>query len=107
MRGRLWNLVQDFCNESDLGVVDDSLPADIFTYLSPCRNTTSWLDHVLCDMNIRVLDITVRFDISLFDHFLFFITIDLNNCGSVCISLEFIYDDLRGPPGFRVDFFIY
>ena len=52
-------LVEDFCDDWGLRVADNILPATSFTYLSPCHKTTSWLDHVLCGININVKNVKI------------------------------------------------
>ena len=74
-RGQLWKLVEDFCDDWGLRVADSILPATSFTYLSPCQNTTSWLDHILCGININVKNVKIGYDLVIFDHFPLFVDI--------------------------------
>ena len=46
-RGRLWASLTDFFDANTFTVHDLSLPCDLFTYLSPSHNITSWLDHIV------------------------------------------------------------
>ena len=89
MRGRFWKHVEDFSSQCSLRVVDNMLPADTFTFLSPCHNSTSWLVHALCGMNICV---KVRHDLSVYDHFPLFVEID-PVVGTVLDSPESIHSD--------------
>ena len=73
-------------------VVDNMLLADTFTFLSPCHNSTSWLDHALCGMNISARSVKVRHDLSVYDHFPLFVEIDLV-VGTVLKSPESIHSD--------------
>ena len=54
IRGRFWKHVEDFSSQCSLRVVDNMLPAVTFTFLSSCHNSTSWLDHALCGMDIPI-----------------------------------------------------
>jgi hypothetical protein len=68
-RGRLWPHLYDFVEHNRLVVPDLALPLHTFTYLSPAHNTTSWLDHIVSSEAVKITDISVGYDIALFDHF--------------------------------------
>ena len=70
-KGRFWELLNDFTRPLFLRILNDRLPSDTFTYLCPSRNTTSWLDHVICTTKIAemVVNISVDYDRAIFDHF--------------------------------------
>ena len=65
-RGRAWLNLCEFCDSSDLVIVDNCLPLSTFTYLSMSHNSTSWIDHVLCSSSVIVDNIKVMYDASLF-----------------------------------------
>ena len=50
-RGRFWKLIEEFSADCELRIADCCLPASTFSYLSPCHNSTTWLDHVMCRKN--------------------------------------------------------
>ena len=69
-KGRFWNEVINFANNLNLSIHDLScLSFDSFTYLSPSHNSTSWLDHVISNLGKRVLNVSILYDISIYDHF--------------------------------------
>ena len=70
-KGRFWSELSDFMQSFSLLALDDQLPQDTFTYLCPARNTTSWLDHILCSKNLKdiISNLFVNYDIALYDHF--------------------------------------
>ena len=92
MRGRFWKHVEDFSSQCSIRVVDNMLPADTFTFISPCHNSTSWLDIALCGMNISSRNVKVRYDLSVYDHFPLFVENDLV-VGTVLDSPESIHSD--------------
>ena len=81
-KGRFWKLIQEFTKSLSLHIITDQFPGDTFTYLCPSKDSTSWLDHVVCtqDMKDKILNITVNYETALFDHFplLFFLDIILD-----------------------------
>ena len=54
-------------------------PPDTFTYLCPSRDSTSWLDHVICSPNIKrkISKMSVSYDYALFDHFPIYFHLDV------------------------------
>ena len=70
-KGRFWGLLNDFTRSLSLHILNDRLPSDSFTYLCPSRNSTSWLDHVICTKGLvsKVSDISINYSRALFDHF--------------------------------------
>ena len=49
-KGRFWKELLAFIHSMSLSVIDEVLSPDSFTYLCPAKNTSSWLDHVLCSL---------------------------------------------------------
>ena len=70
-KGRFWKELCVLINSLSLTVLDEQLPQDSFTYLCPAKNTTSWLDHILCSEGLTesVFDIKIDYEGSLYDHF--------------------------------------
>ena len=70
-KGRFWKLFNEFTHSLSLQIVDEKFPHNAFTYLCPSRDTTSWLDHVVCTPNIsdKISKICVEYDNALYDHF--------------------------------------
>ena len=70
-KGRFWHLLKDFCFSLSLHVVHEHLSTDTFTYLCPSKDTTSWLDHVICSRNIseNISSVSVDYNVALYDHF--------------------------------------
>ena len=89
-RPRLWREVSDFCNDYKLTIADHSLPNDTFTYLSPMHNTTSWLDHILSSVPDNISNISVLYDMNIYDHFpiCFELEINLNPISSISYGVE-------------------
>ena len=70
-KGRFWKLLMEFVKILSLQVLTDLFPNDTFTYLCPSRNSTSWLDHIICskEMKDKILDVSVNYETVLYDHF--------------------------------------
>ena len=70
-KGRFWQELLTFKESLSLLVLDRRLPQDTFTYLCPSKNTTSWLDHVLCtkDLADNLFNVQVDYNGPLYDHF--------------------------------------
>ena len=68
-----------FCKSKSLIILDNQLPADSFTYLCPAKNSTSWLDHIVCaqEMKGKILDVTINYETALYDHFPLFFFLDI------------------------------
>ena len=67
---RFWKEIEDFMNRAFLKAEDyDRRPSDSFTYLSPGHDTTSWLDHVVTDVGGDVVNISIEYSFSIYDHF--------------------------------------
>ena len=54
-----------------LHILTELFPSDTFTYLCPSKNSTSWLDHIVCSekMKGKILDVAVKYETTLYDHF--------------------------------------
>ena len=78
-KGRFWRLLRDFVDSLSLLVLDNMFPPDTFTYLCPSRDSTSWLDHVICSPNIKskISKMSVSYDYALFDHFPIYFHLDV------------------------------
>ena len=70
-KGRFWRELMEFSHSLSLKVVDSRLPDNSFTYLCPSKNTTSWLDHILCTQGVlpSISGVYVDYDGAIFDHF--------------------------------------
>ena len=70
-KGRFWKILLEFTKSLSLHTITDYFPDDTFTYLCPSKNSTSWLDHIICtqEMKSKILDITVNYETALYDHF--------------------------------------
>ena len=70
-KGRFWNELNNFVQSLSLYVLNDSFPKDTFTYLCPARNSTSWLDHVVCSYRVieKVSKLRVNYSGAIYDHF--------------------------------------
>ena len=70
-KGRFWKELMPFLANLSLVWVNGQLPWDSFTYLCPARNSTSWLDHILCIKNMShiVTDVFIDYDSAIYDHF--------------------------------------
>ena len=55
-------------------------PGSNFTFLSPCHDSTSWLDHIISSRPDILSNITVLHDLCIFDHFplSFDVTVEIN-----------------------------
>ena len=72
--------MQDFTQSLSLTVLNRFLPQDTFTYLCPAKNTTIWLDHIICSKSVSLCkkDIRVNYDTVLYDHFPLYFEFDLD-----------------------------
>ena len=79
LKGRFWKELEVFCSNLSLCVIDRTLPGDSFTYLCPSKNSTSWLDHVLCTQGMVniVSQVFIDYKSSIYDHFPVFFMLDL------------------------------
>ena len=68
-KGAFWPLLNEFIESNSFIINDFSLPIDTFTYLSPAHNSTSWLDHIISTSDLNISNISIKYDISLYDHF--------------------------------------
>ena len=68
-KGAFWPLLNEFIESNSFVINDFSLPIDTFTYLSPAHNSTSWLDHIISTSDLNISNISIKYDISLYDHF--------------------------------------
>ena len=77
-------------------VLDRRLSQDIFTYLCPTKNTTNWLDHVLCtkDLADNIFNVQVDVNGPLYDNFPLHFTLqfDFSYCTATTddIKKEFV-----------------
>ena len=87
LRGRFWSELLNFVRSSSLVVLHELLPQDTFTYLCPAKNTTSWLDHVVCSSRLvnGISNMYVDYEGSLYDHFPLYFDLEF--------SIEYIYHD--------------
>ena len=79
-KGRFWQELLIFKESLSLLVLDKRLPQDTFTYLCPTKNTTSWLDHVLCtkDLADNIFNVQVDYNGPLYDHFPLHFTLEFD-----------------------------
>ena len=79
-KGRFWKELLNFSQSLSLLTLNDQMPQDSFTYLCPARNTTSWLDHVLCSSQImiNISNPHVDYTSALYDHFPLFFELNLD-----------------------------
>ena len=93
-KGRFWKELNDFVRSLSLIVLNDSFPEDTFTYLCPARNTTSWLDHVVCSKQVitKVSNLHVTYTGAIYDHFpvCFDLSLEINNTH---FSKELFYEE--------------
>ena len=70
-KGRFWKELSNFSKSLSLMFLGDQLPDDVFTYLCPTKNTTSWLDHIFCTTAIakNISNVYVEYNYALYDHF--------------------------------------
>ena len=70
-KGRFWSDLSAFCETNSLVILDKQLPLESFTYLCPAKNTTSWLDHILCTKQAvdRIENVFIDYDLAIYDHF--------------------------------------
>ena len=96
-KGRFWVelgvLIDDHGLKSEVGFLS---PED-FTFLSPSHNTTSYIDHVLCNVNMyeKLQNVAVNYNLSLYDHFPLEVTFNLKVCNKTCpntIKTDFFVD---------------
>lgn len=78
-KGRFWKLLRNFTNSLCLQILDSLFEKETFTYLCPTKDSTSWLDHIVCTENLvgRVQNAFIDYNISLFDHFPLYFTLDV------------------------------
>ena len=78
-KGRFWRELNAFLERNGLYHDVGLLSQDTFTYLSPSSNTTSWLDHIVCNKNIydKIIKLYVDHNLALYDHFPLEISLDL------------------------------
>ena len=92
-KGRFWNELNNFVQSLSLYVLNDSFPKDTFTYLCPARNSTSWLDHVVCSYRVieKVSKLRVNYSGAIYDHFpiCFDLSLEIN---VMHFSKEFFYE---------------
>ena len=72
-KGRFWKVLVDFTKSLSLNIVTELFPCDTFTYLCPSKNSTSWLDHIVCSegMKDKISNVSVNYETALYDHFPF------------------------------------
>ena len=70
-KGRFWRELLKFTQSLSLIFVDEQLPQDTFSYLSPAKDSTSWLDHIFASKPAvqHLTNIIVDYESSIFDHF--------------------------------------
>ena len=70
-KGKFWTLLREFTESLSLHILDNAFPKDTFTYLCPAKNTTSWLDHIICSTELinKISYAKVDYDLALYDHF--------------------------------------
>ena len=78
-KGRFWKFILEFAKSLSLYTIIDQFPSDTFTFLCPSKDSTSWLDHVLCsqDMKGKILNIAVNYETALYDHFPLLFSLDI------------------------------
>lgn len=81
-RGRFWGMLNDFCQSMSLVILDRLFPRDTFTYLCPTKDSTSWLDHIVCTEQLTraISNVSVGYGAALFDHFPVCFEIDISVC---------------------------
>ena len=89
-KGRFWELLNNFTRSLSLHVLNEHFPCDTFTYLCPSKNTTSWLDHVICTSKLidKIGNAFVDYNTALFDHFPVSIVLNVPNYTKCCINSE-------------------
>ena len=70
-KGRFWNDLSIFCMKNSLTILNKLLPVDTFTYLCPAKNTTSWLDHIICTEKAlsHIENVYIDYKLAIYDHF--------------------------------------
>ena len=53
-KGRFWRLLVEFTKSLSLHILTDYFPNDTFMYLCPSKNSTSWLDHIICTQEMKI-----------------------------------------------------
>lgn len=83
-KSRFWTELLSFKKSLSLVLMDEQLPRDSFTYLCPARNSTSWLDHILCTENVAhiVTGVFIDYDSAIYDHFCIYFDLKLNDIQS-------------------------
>ena len=78
-KGRFWTELRVFIDSHSLFTEECFVDHDIFTYLSPAHNTTSYIDHVLCSQGLfnRIKNVDVDYDLSICDHFPLMVDFDI------------------------------
>ena len=70
-KGRFFRLLKEFTESMSLHILINAFPLDSFTYLNPAKNTTSWLDHIICSSELvnKISNVKVNYDTAIYDHF--------------------------------------
>lgn len=90
-KGRFWRELTYFKETMSFACMNEQLPQNTFTYLCPARNTTSWLDHILCSKNIAnsISDIYVNYEVAFYDHLPVCFNVKIN------VDREYVQSDPR------------
>ena len=51
-KGRFWHILNEFTNSLSFLNMHFKFPENTFSYLCPNKDSTSWLDHIVCSANI-------------------------------------------------------
>ena len=70
-KGRFWKEIKYFLTLNNIYHMSSELNNNDFTYLCPATSSTSFLDHILCNQNLKdnIIDLKIQYEFSLFDHF--------------------------------------
>ena len=97
-KGAFWPLLNEFIESNSFIINDFNLPIDTSTYLSPAHNSTSWLDHIISTSDLNISNISIKYDISLYDHFPLCADISIPvNTGQLPSSCTLISDFIDWP----------
>ena len=61
----------DFCNENNLIIIDKELCADdSYTYISEASGSQTWLDHIVCTVDLKnaISNVKIEYDVTDIDH---------------------------------------
>ena len=94
-KGRFWDILNDFTNSLSFLNMHFKFPDHTFSYLCPNKDSTSWLDHIVCSKIVadKIKDVSVDYGSALFDHFPVKCILDWNIGSSHSVDFNYVINE--------------